>query len=126
MNQETGILDTAKEAALAAGRILTRSFRKIEGRQVGLKGMGDYVTDLDHESEETIISVIKKSFPHHRIHAEESGKDRSDSDFTWVIDPLDGTANYVQGIPIYGVSIALMTREEINTGVISTLSSRHS
>jgi myo-inositol-1(or 4)-monophosphatase len=112
------LLHTAQEAARLAGHILMKSFGRLKSIQVGLKGMGDYVTDLDHESERAIIETIKRSYPDHLIHAEESGKGHTQSDYTWFIDPLDGTANYVQCIPVYGVSIACMIQKEITIGVI--------
>jgi myo-inositol-1(or 4)-monophosphatase len=83
-----------------------------------MKGMGDYVTDLDRRSEEAIIQKIKAHFPDHIIHAEESGVDSRDSKYRWIIDPLDGTANYVQGIPVYGISIALLREGNIVLGVV--------
>jgi myo-inositol-1(or 4)-monophosphatase len=112
------LLHTAKIAAQSAGKHLKKTFGHLNQRQVGLKGIGDYVTDLDRQSENIIIQVIKASFPDHGIHAEESGKEDQQSEYRWIVDPLDGTANYVQGIPLYGVSIACLIQNQVTVGVI--------
>ncbi len=112
------LLKTAKTAAANAGEHLRESLGRLNRHQVGMKGAGDYVTELDHQSEDIIIRTIKASFPDHIIHAEESGKENQQSDYTWIIDPLDGTANYVQGIPVYGISIACLVKNRIMAGVI--------
>jgi myo-inositol-1(or 4)-monophosphatase len=112
------MLETAKEASRIGGKILLKEFGKLRRSQIGLKGMGDYVTELDHLSEQAIIKKIKADFPDHVIHAEESGVEDKKSPYGWFIDPLDGTANYVQGIPLFGVSIAVMKEKEIIIGVV--------
>jgi len=112
------MLKTAKKAAAIGGDILKKEFRKLREGQIDIKGKGDYVTELDYKSENKIISIIKKEFPDHAIMAEESEELKTESGFQWIIDPLDGTANYIQGIPVYAVSIALSKNGKINTGVI--------
>jgi len=112
------MLKTAKEAAQIGGELLLQGFGQLNRNQIDLKGMGDYVTDLDHLSEEAIIRKIKQSYPDHIIHAEESGEDSQKSPYRWLIDPLDGTANYVHNIPVYAVSIALTMEDEIEIGVV--------
>ena len=112
------LLKTARTAAVNAGNLLRESAGNLNRHQVGMKGAGDYVTELDCQSEDIIIRTIKDSFPDHVIHAEESGKENQQSDYTWIIDPLDGTANYVQGVPVYGISIACLVKNRIMAGVI--------
>ena len=116
--EDAAFLETAREAARLAGEVLSREFGRLRMSQIGIKGRGDYVTELDCRSEEIIIEHIKKSFPGHIIHAEESGEEHRDSAYRWLVDPLDGTANYVQGIPMYGVSIAVLSGVEIRVGVV--------
>jgi len=114
------MLKTAKKAAAMGGGILQKEFRKLKEGQIDIKGKGDYVTELDYKSEHKIISFIKHKFPDHAIMAEESEKQKTESTYQWIIDPLDGTANYIQGIPVYAVSVALSINGIINTGVIYT------
>jgi myo-inositol-1(or 4)-monophosphatase len=112
------IIQTAKEAATAAGPILREGFRNLESSQVRLKGMGDYVTDWDHRAEAIVIDKIRSVFPDHGICAEESGLGEGSSDWTWYIDPLDGTTNFVQGIPVYSVSVAAVQSGIIQAGAV--------
>jgi len=119
MSEETDkILEVAKRAAKVGAEILLQAFGKLDQKQISLKGAGDYVTEIDRESEKAIINLIKEKFPDHGIYAEESGKENRKSLYRWLIDPLDGTANYVQGIPIFGISIALVKEEETQVGLI--------
>lgn len=111
-------LETAKEAARVGGAILQEEFGKLKASQIGFKGKGDYVTEIDRKSEDAILQVIRKAFPQHRLHAEESGKHAADSLCCWFVDPLDGTANYVQGISLYCVSIALEVDGDIKVAVV--------
>ena len=113
------MLETAVRAAKKAGLILNKSFRRQSDFTIDLKGIGDYVTNLDREAENIIIQEIKKDFPDHSICAEESGLSREASESViWYIDPLDGTANYVHGIPVFAVSIAARVNGRLETGII--------
>jgi myo-inositol-1(or 4)-monophosphatase len=112
------ILATAKEAAEVGGAILFKGFRQLKKDQIRMKGVGDYVTELDHRSEEAIIRRIKQTFPMHVIHAEESGISAGESRYRWFIDPLDGTTNYVHGLPVFCVSIAAAVDGEVIVGVV--------
>ncbi len=112
------LLDTAKDAAHLGGEILVKGFRGLKKEQIRMKGAGDYVTDLDHRSEEAIIRRIKHSYPDHHIHAEESGEDFSPSPCRWFIDPLDGTTNYVHGLAVFSVSIAVAIDGEMALGIV--------
>ncbi|MBN2415663.1 inositol monophosphatase [bacterium] len=112
------MLETAIQAAKEAGTLLRDGYKRLTGGQIHLKGKGDYVTELDRLSEETIIRIIKASWPDHGIIAEESGSENSEALVRWIIDPLDGTANYVRGIPVFAVSIGIMAGDELTGGVI--------
>lgn len=85
------------------------------------KGLNDLVTDTDHRAEETIKNTLLASFPDHAILAEESGSTTTESDCLWVIDPLDGTTNFVHGYPSFAVSIGLLIQHEPQVGVIVEL-----
>ncbi len=108
----------ARQIALEAGNLLHEGFRSLKSGDIALKGFGDYVTAMDHASEALILKAIRNAFPEHQIYAEESGADCRESDYLWLIDPLDGTANYVHGIPFYSVSIAVQYKKEIIAGVV--------
>ena len=111
-------LKKAIQAAQMGGKILKEEFGMLKPSQINLKGLGDYVTELDHRSEQIIIKKIKETFPDHIIYAEESGEEGEGSAYRWIIDPLDGTTNYVQGIPFYAISIALVVEDVIQLGVV--------
>ncbi len=106
----------ALQAATDAGEKLLSLFNTdIERHR---KGKNDIVTEADLVAEKIILDIIKKNFPSHNIISEEAGTEENNSDYTWVIDPLDGTINYTQGIEEYSVSIALEHNNEIIIGVI--------
>jgi len=107
---------TAIKAAREAGRILLDNFGRI--KKVEVKKRGDLVTNVDVEAEEKIIKIINGKYPEHFILSEESKELKGNSDYRWIIDPLDGTHNYVRGIEIFGVSIALEHKGSIILGVI--------
>lgn len=117
MNREDEYLDLAKKAAIRAGDLLLRRFGHI--KKIRYKSEKNIVTNADTDSEKQIISMIRKRYPDHSILAEESGKDAKESDYTWVIDPLDGTSNFAYGIPLFGVAIALLKGKETVMGVIN-------
>ncbi len=102
--QPQDLVAIATGAARGAAEILRRYFRS--GVEAQTKGRHDLVSRADHESEEHIIAAIRRRYPDHRILAEESGASAGDSDFEWLIDPLDGTANFLQGLPVFCISIA--------------------
>ena len=97
------LLNVAVEAGLTASNIIMEALG--EPRIANYKSKTDLVTVTDHQSENTIKSIIRSSFPDHNIRAEESGKDSTDSEYIWIIDPLDGTTNFVHGYPSFAVSI---------------------
>jgi len=106
----------AIQAAKEAGKILTENFGKVS--KINVKKRGDLVTNVDLEAEKKIISLIRKRYPEHSILSEESKQLKGSSEYRWIIDPLDGTHNYVRGIEIFGVSIALEYKEDVILGVI--------
>jgi myo-inositol-1(or 4)-monophosphatase len=102
------MLNTAVKAARKAGSIIARASSDLDRLTVRSKRPKDYVSEVDHAAEEAIISVLLDAYPDHGILAEESGKKESNSEFVWVIDPLDGTTNFLHGFPQYCVSIGLL------------------
>lgn len=112
------MINVAKEACLASGKILLDNLGKLNSSQIETKSKNNYVTEVDKLSEETIIKIIKSIYPDHSIFAEESGDDNISSDYRWIIDPLDGTTNYIHGVPFFCISIALEYQGEIILGVI--------
>jgi myo-inositol-1(or 4)-monophosphatase len=111
------LLNIAIRAARNAGNIIMRALPHIEHLQIEEKGKNDYVSEVDKLAEQEIINTIKKAYPDHAILAEESGS-AGDSDTVWIIDPLDGTANFLHGFPQYAVSIAVVVKGKIEHGVV--------
>ena len=111
------MLNIAIRAARNAGSLIMRSLQHVEHLEVTTKGRNDYVSDVDHLVEQEIINVIKKAYPDHAIMAEESGNS-GQSDTVWIIDPLDGTTNYLHGFPHYCVSIAVRIKGRVEHAVV--------
>jgi myo-inositol-1(or 4)-monophosphatase len=112
------MVNIAVRAARAAGDIIVRNMDRLDRIKVVTKQNNDFVSNVDHLAEETIISTIKQAYPDHGILAEESGKQAENSEFQWIIDPLDGTTNYLHGFPQFAVSIALKHKDRLEVGVI--------
>jgi myo-inositol-1(or 4)-monophosphatase len=102
------MLNVAVKAARAAGAIINRAALDVEAVRISQKQVNDFVTEVDHASEKVIIETLLGAYPGHGILAEESGTEHGakDSDYVWIIDPLDGTTNFIHGFPVYCVSIA--------------------
>ena len=113
------MLNVAIKAARAAGAIINRAALDIESVRVSEKQSNDFVTEVDQAAEKAIIETLLTAYPQHGILAEESGQQHgnADSDFVWIIDPLDGTTNFIHGFPVYCVSIALSVRGKIEQAV---------
>jgi myo-inositol-1(or 4)-monophosphatase len=111
------MLNTAVRAARSAGDMILRSSDNIGHLKVDQKGKNDYASEVDRMAEREIINIIKAAYPEHSILAEESGMHQG-NDFVWVIDPLDGTTNFLHGFPQYAVSIALKHKGRIEVGVV--------
>jgi myo-inositol-1(or 4)-monophosphatase len=111
------LLNIAVRAARRAGEIIVRSLVRLESLEVTSKGRHDYVSEIDRASEREIIEIIHKHYPDHAILAEESGHS-GDNETVWIIDPLDGTTNFLHGFPVFAVSIAAQQRGKLEVGVI--------
>jgi myo-inositol-1(or 4)-monophosphatase len=114
------MLNIAVKAARAAGSIINRAALDVERLAVASKGLNDFVSEVDHASEAAIINTILEAYPGHAILAEESGRAHGakHSEYLWIIDPLDGTTNFLHGLPIYAVSIALAFRGKVEQAVV--------
>jgi myo-inositol-1(or 4)-monophosphatase len=114
------MINIAVRAARAAGSIINRAAMDVEVLKVGSKGTNDFVTEVDQAAEQMIIDILLEAYPGHGILAEESGRERGarHSDYVWIIDPLDGTTNFIHGFPVYAVSIALAFRGRIEQAVV--------
>jgi myo-inositol-1(or 4)-monophosphatase len=114
------MINVAVKAARAAGNIINRAALDIESVRVSQKKANDFVTEVDHAAEKAIIDTLLAAYPGHAIWAEESGREHGaqDSDYVWIIDPLDGTTNFIHGLPIYCVSIALAVNGKVEQAVV--------
>lgn len=113
------MLNIAVRAARNAGKVIIRSFEQLDKVEIESKGSNDFVTSADLAAEEAIIETIRKSYPAHTIIGEESGVlTGSDDDYQWIIDPLDGTTNFIKGIPHFSVSIALKVKGKLDQAVV--------
>ncbi|NOY71786.1 MAG: inositol monophosphatase [Gammaproteobacteria bacterium] len=111
------MLNTAITAARQAGNIIARSADRIETLTIKSKGRNDFVSEIDQQAEQEIIKVIRKAYPSHGILAEESGSCAGD-DYVWIIDPLDGTTNFLHSFPQFAISIALKHKNKLDQAVI--------
>ncbi|MDA7852962.1 inositol monophosphatase [Porticoccaceae bacterium] len=113
------MVNIALRAARRAGEMIVKSADNLDSVKVDEKGRHDFVTEVDKRSEETIIYHIKKAYPDHRFLCEESGvSGNPDSDVEWIIDPLDGTTNFVRGIPHVAVSIGCRIKGKLEHAVV--------
>ena len=106
------------KACRKASKVLIRDFGEIENLQVSVKGPGDFVTAADKKVEKIIIDELQKARPSYSILSEEVGKIDNDKSFKWIIDPIDGTSNFLHGIPHFAISIGLEHEGEIICGTI--------
>lgn len=111
------LLNIAVRAARRAGEIIVRGMNRLHRLDVRAKGENDFVTEIDMAAERDIIETIRKHYPDHAVLAEESGA-KGDSEFVWIIDPLDGTTNFMHGFPQFAVSIAVQRRGRMEHGVV--------
>lgn len=114
----SGIINIATRAAYAAANAIQLGIRDITKLHIEKKGHNNYVTELDKKAEQIIIDIIRKAFPTHNILAEESGAHDNNSDCTWIIDPIDGTTNFMHTHPQYSISIGFREGNKITQGVI--------
>jgi len=114
------MVNVAIKAARTAGNLINRAALDIESVRVSQKKANDFVTEVDQAAEAAIIETLLTAYPGHGIWAEESGREHGarDSEFVWIIDPLDGTTNFIHGLPIYCVSIALAVKGKVEQAVV--------
>jgi len=119
MNSISSNLNLMIKACEKASKILIRDFGELENLQVSKKGPTDFVTNSDLKTEKIIIDELKKGRPNYSILSEESGAEIcKDKDNTWIVDPIDGTVNFLHGIPHFAISIALKSKNEIVSGLV--------
>lgn len=111
------MLNIAVRAARRAGDIIVRQFDRVDTLKVDTKSPNEFVSEVDRQAEAAIIDIIARAYPGHAFMAEESGE-TGDGDFVWIIDPLDGTTNYLHGFPVFSVSIALQVKGRLEVGVV--------
>lgn len=112
------LLNIAVSAARQAGEIIIRHMEQVDRLKITAKSSQEYFSEVDIKAEQAIINAIRKAYPEHGILAEESGMQEGNEEFVWIIDPLDGTSNYLHGFPFFSVSIALKVKGRIEHGVI--------
>ena len=114
------MINVAIKAAREAGKIINRAALDVESVRISQKQVNDFVTEVDQAAEQAIIETLLTAYPGHGILAEEYGSEHGakDSEFVWIIDPLDGTTNFIHGLPVFCVSIALAVRGKIEQAVI--------
>jgi myo-inositol-1(or 4)-monophosphatase len=112
------MLNTAVKAARKAGSIITRASFDVDKLTVHRKQQNDFVTEVDRAAEDAIIAVLREAYPDHGFLAEESGYRDKEAEYLWIIDPLDGTTNFLHGVPQYCVSIGLMHKGSLAQAVV--------
>lgn len=119
MAQLSALMNVMVQAALKAGRRLKRDFGEVENLQVSIKGPADFVTTADRQAEKTLYAELKKARPKWGFLMEESGEEIGiDTQHRWIIDPLDGTTNFLHGIPMFAISLALESQGELQAAVV--------
>jgi myo-inositol-1(or 4)-monophosphatase len=111
------MLNIAVKAARRAGNVINRASRNLDTVAFREKAVNDFVSEVDREAEQAVIRTLRDAYPAHSILAEESGAS-GESEYQWIIDPLDGTTNFIHGFPQYCVAIALKHRELVTQAVI--------
>jgi len=111
------LLNIGMRAARRAGDFIVRNLSRLDSLKIDTKGRNDFVTDIDRKAEAEIIATIRRSHPDHAFLAEESGRS-GDSEYVWIIDPLDGTTNFLHGFPTFAVSIAVEHRGRLQHAVV--------
>jgi len=117
-NLLAGFEATACEAARAGGHLLRERFKQNRPIRVESKGLHDFVTQVDRDAESVVLSVIREAYPDHAIMSEEGSPDEAAGGLRWVVDPLDGTTNFIHGVPTFGVSVALEDADGLLAGAI--------
>lgn len=112
------MIDIAKQAATEAGAFLMKNYGKVSELDIRQKSQNDFLSYVDEQSEQIILEIISSRYPEHSFLAEEGGQSEQSNSYRWIIDPLDGTTNYLSGIPAFAVSIALEYENELVLGVV--------
>ncbi|MCP3980605.1 MAG: inositol monophosphatase [bacterium] len=107
MNTPEAFEAVACEAAREGGKVLKRRFRERDPLKIQLKGLHDFVTEVDHEAEDAVLSCIRKHYPDHTIMSEEASPEAQAAAYRWIVDPLDGTTNFIHGVGTFSVSVAV-------------------
>ena len=118
MKLSSANINVMVKACRKAAKTIIRDFGEIENLQVSLKGPGDFVTNCDKKVEKILIEELQKARPNYSILSEEIGEINKDESFKWIIDPIDGTSNFLHGIPHFAISIGLEHDKEIISGII--------
>ena len=118
MKLSSANINVMVKACRKAAKNIIRDFGEIENLQVNLKGPGDFVTASDIKAEKILIEELQKARPRFSILSEEIGQITNDEEFKWIIDPIDGTANFLHGIPHFAISLGLEHKKEIICGII--------
>jgi myo-inositol-1(or 4)-monophosphatase len=111
------LLNIGMRAARRAGDLIVRSLSRLDSLKIDTKGRNDFVTDIDRKAEAEVIATVRRSHPDHAFFAEESGR-AGESEYVWIIDPLDGTTNFLHGFPTFAVSIAVQYRGRLQHAVV--------
>ncbi|MBI5664744.1 MAG: inositol monophosphatase [Nitrospirae bacterium] len=117
-SDKSEFIGAAFRAAMLAGEHILKNLGRISKEDIDTKQASDFVTHVDKESEQIILATIKQSFPDHHFLAEESARDDAAGEYRWIIDPLDGTTNFIHGYPVFAVSIALEFKSEVIMGLV--------
>jgi myo-inositol-1(or 4)-monophosphatase len=112
------LLNIAIQAARRAGEIIVRGLNRLHRLEVRAKGQNDFVSEIDTAAERDIIETVRRRYPQHAFLAEESGQSGDDNEFVWIIDPLDGTTNFLHGYPQFAVSIGVQRRGRMEHAVV--------
>lgn len=113
------ILNTAFKAARRAGQMMTRASGNLDAVRIDSKAFNDFVSNVDRESEMILVDALKEAYPHHKITCEESGSHgKEHAEYEWIIDPLDGTTNFLHGHPQYAVSMALLHKGVLQEALV--------
>jgi len=111
------LLNIGMRAARRAGDLIVRSLPRLDAIKIDTKGRNDFVTEVDRKAEAEIIATVRKSYPDHAFFGEESGRS-GEGEFVWIIDPLDGTTNFLHGFPSFAVSIAVQQKNRLQHAII--------
>ena len=111
------LLNIGMRAARRAGDSIVRSLSRLDSLKIDTKGRNDFVTDVDRKAEAEIIATVRKSYPEHAFFGEESGRS-GEGEFVWIIDPLDGTTNFLHGFPTFSVSIAVEQKNRLQHAIV--------